>query len=102
MSIQTEIFPASDPPRSGRPVEGGGEGDLSGESWRAADARGDMYRFLSAVYLSPPSPALIDQLLAPDFLEDLSTLFSREPIAELESLASASDGVGPCQSPLCS
>lgn len=50
-----------------------------------------MYRFLSAVYLSPPSRDLLQQLLERNFLVDLSTLFSSRPVAELESFASTTD-----------
>jgi len=50
-----------------------------------------MYRFLSAVYLNPPSHDLLRQLLAADFLRELSTLFSSEPVAEIEKFAAALD-----------
>jgi TorA maturation chaperone TorD len=50
-----------------------------------------MYRFLSAVYLGPPSEELLRQLLEGDFLRQLSTLFSRRPVAEIGRFAKAFD-----------
>jgi TorA maturation chaperone TorD len=50
-----------------------------------------MYGFLSAVYLLPPNRDLLRQLTAVDFLEELATLFSCRPVAELESFASTTD-----------
>jgi len=47
-----------------------------------------MYRFLSAVYLSPVDEELLRQLIDHDFLDELSTLFSERMVAELKAFAS--------------
>jgi TorA maturation chaperone TorD len=62
---------------------------LPDELGLAAVARADMYRFLSAVYLFPPSDELLRQLLKADFFRELCSLFSCRPVAELERFATA-------------
>ena len=54
---------------------------------RDAQARGDMYAFLAAVYLRPPTADLVRHLLAEDFLEELSSLFGEEKVADLKKFA---------------
>ncbi len=49
-----------------------------------ARARADMYAFLAAVYLRPPTPDLRRTLLADDFLEELSSLLGEEIVADLK------------------
>lgn len=53
-----------------------------------AAARADMYRFLSAVYLSPIDGDLLRHLIDHDFLDELSTLFGEKAVAELKDFAS--------------
>jgi TorA maturation chaperone TorD len=50
-------------------------------------ARADMYAFLAAVYLRPPTADLMRYLLAEDFLEELSSLFGEEIVADLKKFA---------------
>ena len=57
-----------------------------------AEARAKMYTFLSAVFLHPPTGALVQQIRDQSLLTDLSALFSREAIKELEEF-SAGAGV---------
>ena len=53
-----------------------------------AAARANMYRFLSAVYLFPVDEDLLRQLIDHDFLDELSTLFGEQAVAELKGFAS--------------
>ncbi len=48
-----------------------------------AKARADMYRFLSAVFLEPPTKALIESLLAEGFIEELEGVFGVETVGDL-------------------
>ncbi len=59
-------------------------------SW--AKARADMYRFLSAVFLEPPTKALIDSLLADGFIEELEELFGFDTVRDLREFATRFDG----------
>lgn len=52
-----------------------------------AEARGNMYRFLSAGYLSPPTPDLVRRVVDADFLDELSSLFGEEAVAVLREFA---------------
>jgi TorA maturation chaperone TorD len=52
-----------------------------------AEARGNMYRFLSAVYLRPPTEELVRRLADNDFLDELSSLFGGETVEDLRKLA---------------
>ena len=56
---------------------------------RDACARADMYGFLAAVYLRPPTPDLVRYLLAEDLLWELSSLFGEESVAELKQFAAS-------------
>ena len=51
-------------------------------------ARAYMYRFLSAVYLSPPDEDFLRPLIDHDFLDELSALFGERAVAELKDFAS--------------
>jgi TorA maturation chaperone TorD len=53
------------------------------------DARGRMYRLLSAVYLRPLTPELLRRIVAEDFLEALVSLFDADAVAELRGFASS-------------
>ena len=61
------------------------QSDLSAR--QDAQARADMYAFLAAVYLRPPTADLMRYLLAEDFLEELSSLFGGEIVADLKKFA---------------
>ena len=52
-----------------------------------AHARADMYAFFAAVYLRPPTPSLMRYLLAENFLEELTSLFGEEIVADLRKIA---------------
>ena len=52
-----------------------------------AQVRSDMYAFLAAVYLRPPTPDLMRYLLDEDFLEELSSLFGEEVVEDLKKFA---------------
>jgi len=57
-----------------------------------AKARGNMYRFLSAVYLHPPNEELLRQTVAKEeFLEELSVLFGENAVAVLREFAATVD-----------
>lgn len=59
-------------------------------SW--AQARGNMYKFLSAAFLEPPSEALVGPLLADGFLEGLEELFGDATIDHLRGFVSGFQG----------
>jgi TorA maturation chaperone TorD len=48
-----------------------------------ATARGDMYKFLSAVFLEPPTEALVAPLLADGFVEGLEEVFGTAVVDDL-------------------
>jgi TorA maturation chaperone TorD len=50
-----------------------------------------MYRFFSAVYLSPPREDLLRQLADTEFLEGLSRLFGADIVADLQSFSETTD-----------
>jgi len=82
--------------KQARPVDSSGTGaaDLKDGSVLALQevrARGNMYRFLSAVYLHPPQQSLLKQVTQDAFLEELSLSFSAEAVQPLKDLATASD-----------
>jgi TorA maturation chaperone TorD len=57
-----------------------------------AKARGDMYRFLSTVYLHPPNEELLRQIVAKkEFIEELSVLFGENAVAALREFAATVD-----------
>ena len=57
-----------------------------------AKARANMYRFLSNVYLLPPSKDFLHQIVAKkEFLEELSVLFGKSTVAALREFATTVD-----------
>jgi TorA maturation chaperone TorD len=54
---------------------------------QSSEARANMYRFFSAVYLSPIDEDLLRQLVDDVFLDELSTLFGEQAVAELRNFA---------------
>ena len=52
-----------------------------------AEARGNMYCFLSAVYLRPLEQDLLRHIVANDILEELFSLFGGEAVAGLKKYA---------------
>ena len=54
---------------------------------QSAEARANMYRFLSAVYLSPIDEELLGRLVDDEFIDELSTLFGEGAVAELRDFA---------------
>jgi TorA maturation chaperone TorD len=56
---------------------------------QGAEARADMYRFFSAVYLSPINEDLLRRLVDEEFLDELSTLFGGPAVAELRDFAAS-------------
>ena len=59
---------------------------------QSAEARANMYRFLSAVFLSPIDEDLLQRLVDEEFLDELSTLFGERAVAELRDFAAAVSG----------
>ncbi|MGE5841529.1 MAG: molecular chaperone [Deltaproteobacteria bacterium] len=55
--------------------------------FQEALARQDMYRFLSAVFLSPPQQDLLKRIADTELLQGLSTLLGREAVADLKEFA---------------
>jgi len=56
-------------------------------TWQEAEARANMYRFLSTAYLQPPHEDLVRRLLDEEFLSSLCTMFSDRAVATLRALA---------------
>ena len=54
---------------------------------QSAEARANMYRFLSAVFLSPIEEDSLHRLVDEEFLDELSTLFGEQAVAELRDFA---------------
>lgn len=54
---------------------------------QSAEARANMYRFLSAVFLSPIEEDSLQRLVDEEFLDELSTLFGEQAVAELRDFA---------------
>lgn len=52
-------------------------------------ARSDMYAFLAAVYLYPPTPDMLQRLTEKNFLEELSVLFGEETVTDLKTFAAS-------------
>jgi TorA maturation chaperone TorD len=52
-----------------------------------AEARGNMYLFLSEVYLRPPKRTLVRAIVDKDFLAHLSSLFSPKAVTRLKKFA---------------
>ena len=59
-------------------------------TWAAA--RGNMYKFLAAAFLEPPTEALIRPLLADGFLEELEGLFGAPALGDLRKFVTAFQG----------
>ncbi len=51
-------------------------------------ARGDMYSFLSSVYLLPPTQEILQHFVSMSFLEEISLLFGEKAILGLRKFAS--------------
>lgn len=60
-------------------------------AYQDAVARGNMYRFLSAIYLQAPTKDLVLNMIDSEFLEDLASLFSGSPLPELNNYAESVD-----------
>ena len=60
-------------------------------AYQDAVARGNMYRFLSAIYLQAPTKDLVLNVIDAEFLEDLASLFSGSPVPELNNYAGSVD-----------
>jgi len=56
-----------------------------------AKARGNVYRFLSAIYLLAPTKDFVENMLDADFLEQLAALFGQGPVAALSSYAGSTE-----------
>jgi len=67
----------------------GGLGKDGPTTQQDAQARADMYSFLSAIYLRPPTPDLVRYLLGEDLLWELYSLFGEESVAELKQFAAS-------------
>lgn len=57
-----------------------------------AEARGNMYRFLSTVYLRPPTKQLVRHIVAQDVPSQLASVFGEEAAAELKTFAASGQG----------
>jgi len=60
-------------------------------AYQDAVARGNMYRFLSTIYLQAPTKDLVLNMIDADFLEELTSLFSGSPVPELNHYAGSVD-----------
>jgi len=60
-------------------------------TWQEAEARANMYRFLSTAYLQPPHEDFVRRILDENFLSLLCSLFSDRALATLWSLAATVD-----------
>ena len=87
MSEHAEKFlsQAREVPPTGRESAGVNKTALLAQ--QEAEARGNMYGFLSTVYLRPPEQDLVRQVVAKDFLAELSSLFGGEAVAGLKNFA---------------
>ncbi len=56
-----------------------------------AEARGEMYRFLSSVFLAPPQVALLRQIVNRQFLDELSSVFGEHSVTQLREFAATAD-----------
>lgn len=57
-----------------------------------ATARSNMYRFLSAAFLQPPSEALVAPLLADGFIEEMEEVFGAAAVDDLRKFAGGFQG----------
>ncbi len=60
-------------------------------AYEDAVARGNMYRFLAAIYLQPPTQDLVLNIIDVEFLKELSLLFSESSVADLGNYAKSID-----------
>jgi TorA maturation chaperone TorD len=58
---------------------------------QSAEARANMYRFLSTVYLFPIDEDLLRRLVDEDFLDELSILFGERAVVDLRDFAATVD-----------
>ena len=56
-------------------------------AYQDAVARGNMYRFLSTIYLQAPSRDLVLSIIDEEFLDEFASLFSGSPVPELNNYA---------------
>jgi TorA maturation chaperone TorD len=56
-----------------------------------AEARGNMYLFLSCVYLQPPKRALVRSIVEKEFLEHASSLFNPKAVVFLKKFAAVAE-----------
>jgi TorA maturation chaperone TorD len=63
----------------------------SDSAYLDAVARGNMYRFLAALYLQAPTLELVRNTMDVEFLEELALLFGESPVVELINYASSVD-----------
>jgi TorA maturation chaperone TorD len=91
ISNHTENFSSEnqDVPSPGRKAAGVGKGAFL--AYQDAEARGNMYHFLSRIYLHPPNQDLVQHLSTKIFLVGLSSLFGLETVAHLEKFAATAD-----------
>ena len=68
-------------------TEESGTRRIEASEHQSSEARADMYRFFSAVYLSPINEDLLRRLVDEVFLDELSTLFGEQAVAELRDFA---------------
>ncbi len=64
---------------------------VTDSSYQDAVARRNMYGFLSAIYLQTPTQELVLSIIDPEFLEELASLFSESPVADLNKYAGSTD-----------
>ncbi len=60
-------------------------------AYQDAVARGNMYSFLSAIYLQAPTQDLVKKIIDVEFIEELASLFSETSVAELSNYSGAVD-----------
>ncbi len=60
-------------------------------AYQDAVARGNMYRFLAAIYLQPPTQEMLLNVIDAEFLDDLASLFNKSPIAQLHNYTESVD-----------
>jgi len=71
-------------PSAGRKAAGLKKGVLFPQE---AESRGNMYRFLSTVYLRPPTKDLVRHIADMEFLDEVSSLFGEVAVADLKEFA---------------
>jgi len=70
----------------GRPMKKDADSD-----YQDVVARGNMYRFLSTIYLQAPTQELVLKVIDAEFLEELASLYSASSVAELDTYAGSAD-----------